>query len=99
MQAASSSDYGKKITGIGSFDKTMRWIYNIGFDQASSTVVPFDIATKQIGIYKYADKYQKIECSSSFWNQLVNASKRYVELNKTTMSEEEFASLGYIRGN
>ena len=99
VQAASSSDYGKKITGIGSFDKTMRWIYNIGFDQASSTVVPFDIATKQIGIYKYADKYQKIECSSSFWNQLVNASKRYVELNKTTMSEEEFASLGYIRGN
>ena len=94
VQAASSSDYGKKITGIGSFDKTMRWIYSIGFNQDSSTIIPFEIATKQVGIYKYADKYLKVECLPVFWNQLVNAARKYVVLGNTEMSEDDFASLG-----
>jgi len=94
LQADSSVEYGRRITTIGSFDKTMRWVYRIGFDQASSAIIPFDIATKQTGIYSPDPNKLPITCSSIFWNKLVNAARKYVELDKVEMSEDEFAGLG-----
>lgn len=91
-------DYGRKITSIGSFDKTMRWIYRAGLDKDSSTVVPLDKAAGQSGIYLQDLKSTNLltTCSPIFWNKLVNAAAKYVELNKIRMSEDEFASLGLI---
>jgi len=82
LQADSSVEYGRKITSIGSFDKTMRWVYRIGFDQTSA------------GIYSPDPSKLPIVCSSLFWNKLVNAARKYVALGKTEMSEDEFAGLG-----
>jgi len=98
IQADSSMDYGRKITSIGSFDKTMRWIYRAGLDKDSSTVVPLDKAAGQSGIYLQDLKSTNLltTCSPIFWNKLVNAAAKYVELNKIRMSEDEFASLGLI---
>ena len=95
VQADSSTEYGRKITSIGSFDKTMRWIYKIGFDQASSAITPFDMATKQTGIYSPDAKKLQITCSPVFWNKLVNAARKYVALGKAEMSEDEFSGLGH----
>ena len=100
VQVGSSTGYGRKMTGVGSFDKTMHWIYGIGFDQASATVIPFDKVANQIGIYyKNTYKYTPIVCTPLFWDKLVNAARKYVKLAKTEMSEEEFASLGKMGGN
>ena len=86
MQAAGFSGYGAKFTSIGSFDKTMHWIYNIGLDRKSSAIVPFD------GVI---NNNLKVEFSSSFWNKLVNAARKYMVLANIEMSEYEFSSLGY----
>ena len=96
LQPVSSSEFGRKITGIGSFDKTMRWIYKIGFDRTSSAIIPFNTATDQGGIYYInTGEYKQIVCTPLFWAKLVNAARKYVALAKTEMSEDEFASLGY----
>ena len=96
IQAASSSGYGRKITSIGSFDKTLRWVYDIGFDQTSSTIIPFDKATSRTGIYYLNTKnIVPLVCAPAFWDKLINAARKYVKLAKTEMSEDEFASLGH----
>ena len=82
LQADSSEEYGRKITSMGSFDKTMLWIYKLGFDQSSSSIYSPDPSKLRLG------------CSSIFWNKLVNAARRYVTLGKIEMLEDEFASLG-----
>ena len=98
IQAGSSTDYGRKITGIGSFDKAMRWIYSVGFDLETPTIIPFDKATNQTSIYYQDTKMRKsLVCMPMFWNKLVNAARKYVELNKIEMSEEEFFHLGLVQ--
>jgi len=94
VQVASSSDYGQKITSIGSFDKTMRWIYSIGFDRASSTIVPLEKVASHLVMYRHSTERPLFISSPLLWEKLVNASRRYVALEKTEMSEDEFSSLG-----
>jgi len=95
IQADSSTDYGKKLTSIGSFDKAMRWVYNMGFNREASTVIPFNKVVDKIGIYYQDTRMVKpLVCEPVFWAKLVNAARKYVELNKIEMSEDEFASLG-----
>jgi len=95
IQAGSSLEYGRKITSIGSFDKAMRWIHRIGFDQGSLKITPYERIASQFGIYyTNTQKYIPLALTDLFWGKLVNAAKRYVEINKVKMSEDEFASLG-----
>lgn len=95
IQASNSLNHGEKIISIGSFDKTMRWLYKVGFDQASSTIIPLDMADDRIAMYIYPTKENVMKkFSPILWKKLVNASRRYVALNKIDLSEDEFASLG-----
>jgi hypothetical protein len=96
IQAGSSSDSGRRIKSTGSFDKTMRWIYGIGFDRRSGAIIPFEKAQRRSGIYCQDDQKTKLLVyAPSLWNKLVNASRKYLQLGRQEMTYRDFAGLGY----
>ncbi len=71
IQAGSSTNSGRKITSIGSFDKTMHWIYSIGFDRASSTIIPFERISNRLVMFKYSGNNPLFISSPVIWNKFV----------------------------
>lgn len=98
IQAQSSKDYGRMITGVGSFGKLMYYLNEIGFDRSSSRIIPFENVSSKLKIY-YLDQDTKqdktVVFSDILWRKLVNAARKFTALGDEEMSENDFAGLNY----
>jgi len=98
IQTQSSRDSGRMITGVGSFEKLMYYLCEIGFDRSSSRIIPFENAAGKLKIY-YLDQDTKQDKTVVFtdmlWRKLVNAARKFAALDGKEMSEDDFAGLDY----
>jgi len=98
IQAQSSKDSGRMITGVGSFGKLMYYLNEIGFDRSSSRIIPPGDAAGKLKIYylnQDAKQDKAVVFSDMLWRKLVNAARKFIALGDKQISEDDFAGLDY----